>query len=132
MIHIKNGDWVMVKIPESQHDNKLQPIYEGPYRVVHRNKDDSTYVLKDEMNELLHREHAPYELKVVSVDEPAIEDEMYEVDCILAHSDLLIFQDDDDGRHTAVLDWTVNKGKHILSRHNTGLRICLVLLFLVL
>jgi IS30 family transposase len=85
MIHIKNGDWVMVKIPESQRGNKLQPIYEGPYRVAHRNKNDSTYVLKDEMNELLHREYAPYELKVVSVDETAIEDEMYEVDCIRDH-----------------------------------------------
>jgi ribosomal protein L21E len=85
MIHIKNGDWVMVKIPESQHDNKLQPFYEGPYRVVHRNRNDSTYVLKDEMNELLHREYAPYELKVVSANEPAIEDEMYEVDCIRDH-----------------------------------------------
>jgi hypothetical protein len=37
----------------------------------------------------------------------------------VAHSDLLIFQDDDDGRHTAVPYRTVKKGKHFISAQHS-------------
>jgi IS30 family transposase len=75
------GDWVMVRLPERA--GKLEAAYEGPFQVVQKKK--STYVLKDEQNELLHRDYVPSELKLISIDETAIEDEVYEVDEIRDH-----------------------------------------------
>ncbi|CEP07084.1 hypothetical protein, partial, partial [Parasitella parasitica] len=43
------------------------------------------YILKDETNELLHREYTPSELKLVNIDETAIEDEIFEVEEIRDH-----------------------------------------------
>jgi len=82
IIDIDEGTPVMVKLP--YRSNKLAPIYEGPFTVV-RKTQGGTYVLKDETNELLHREYVPSELKVVSIDEKAIEDEIYEVEAIRDH-----------------------------------------------
>jgi hypothetical protein len=47
--------------------SKLAPLYKGPYAVVSKNKGGS-YELKDEQNELLHRNYTPSELKVVNMD----------------------------------------------------------------
>ncbi|KAG1124350.1 hypothetical protein G6F38_013911 [Rhizopus arrhizus] len=82
LIEIENGTHVMVKLPHRP--NKLAPLYEGPYTVVRRTKGGS-YVLKDEQNELLHRDYTPSELKIVSIDESIIEDEYYTVEEIRDH-----------------------------------------------
>lgn len=74
---------VMIRLAEGR-KNKLAPLYSGPYTVV-RKTAAGTYVLKDETNELLHRDYVPSELKVVSIDETAIEDEVYEVEDIRDH-----------------------------------------------
>ncbi|KAG0922488.1 hypothetical protein G6F26_013671 [Rhizopus arrhizus] len=72
----------MVRLPGRT--SKLSPLYEGPYIVVRKTQGGS-YVLKDEQNELLHREYVPSELKIVSIDETAIEDEYYDVEDIRDH-----------------------------------------------
>ena len=82
MVNIDEGTPVMVRLPNRS--GKLAPLYEGPFIVV-RKTQGGTYVLKDETNELLHREYVPSELKVVSVDETEIEDELYEVEDIRDH-----------------------------------------------
>ncbi|KAG1205364.1 hypothetical protein G6F69_009432 [Rhizopus microsporus] len=82
MINIENGTHVMVRLPNRA--NKLAPLYEGPYTVVRRTQGGS-YILKDEQNELLHRDYTPSELKIVSMDESVIEDEYYEVEEIRDH-----------------------------------------------
>ncbi|GAA5797939.1 hypothetical protein HPULCUR_003337 [Helicostylum pulchrum] len=43
------------------------------------------HVLKNEMNEMLHRDYVPSELKVVTIDEKAIEDQIYEVKEVRDH-----------------------------------------------
>ncbi|KAG1391448.1 hypothetical protein G6F60_012563 [Rhizopus arrhizus] len=63
---------------------KLAPLYEGPYTVVRKNKGGS-YELKDEQNELMHRNYTPSELKIVHIDESNIEDEYYELEDIRDH-----------------------------------------------
>lgn len=82
IIDIPNGTAVMVRLPGRT--SKLAPLYEGPFIVVRKTQGGS-YVLKDEQNELLHRDYVPSELKVVSIDETAIEDEVYEVEDIRDH-----------------------------------------------
>ena len=87
-----NNKKVMVDIPVGAHlmvrldrrEGKLSPIYEGPYTVVRRNAGGS-FELKDEQNELLHRNYTPSELKVVNIDESNIEDEYFEVEDIRDH-----------------------------------------------
>ncbi|KAG1446084.1 hypothetical protein G6F55_011689 [Rhizopus delemar] len=64
--------------------SKLAPLYKGPYTVVRKNRGGS-YELKDEQNELLHRNYTPSELKVVNMDESNIENEYYEVEDIRDH-----------------------------------------------
>ncbi|EIE78870.1 hypothetical protein RO3G_03575 [Rhizopus delemar RA 99-880] len=56
----------------------------SPYTVVRKNRGGS-YELKDEQNELLHRNYTPSELKVVNMDESNIENEYYEVEDIRDH-----------------------------------------------
>ncbi|EIE87751.1 hypothetical protein RO3G_12462 [Rhizopus delemar RA 99-880] len=56
----------------------------SPYTVVRKNRGGS-YELKDEQNELLHRNYTPSELKVVNMDESNIENEYYEVEEIRDH-----------------------------------------------
>ena len=74
---------VMVRLKEGR-ENKFAPLYAGPY-VVARKTQAGNYVLRDENNELLHREYTPSELKVVSLDETAIEEETFEVEDIRDH-----------------------------------------------
>ncbi|KAG2191999.1 hypothetical protein INT47_006066 [Mucor saturninus] len=64
LIDIEVGSTVMVRLPSTT---------------------TGTYVLKDEMNEMLHRDYVPSELKVVTIDESAIEDKLYEVKEIRTH-----------------------------------------------
>jgi transposase InsO family protein len=82
LINIPENAAVMIKL--TRRENKLSPIYKGPYFVVKRTKGGS-YVLKDEQDDLLHREYVPSELKVVTVDETEIEDNLYEVEEIRTH-----------------------------------------------
>jgi len=74
---------VMVRLPEGR-QSKLAPLYAGPYFVVKRTQ-AGNYILKDETNELLHREYTPSELKIVNIDETAFEDEIFEVEDIRDH-----------------------------------------------
>jgi hypothetical protein len=82
LVDIPKGTHVMVRL--KQRANKLAPLYEGPYTVVRKNRGNS-YELKDELGELLHRNYVPSELKIVTIDESAIEDELYEVEDIRDH-----------------------------------------------
>ena len=82
MADIPVGSHVMVRL--DRRDGKLSPIFRGPYTVVRRNTGGS-YELKDEQNELLHRNYSPSELKVVNIDESNIEDEYFEVEDIRDH-----------------------------------------------
>jgi ribonuclease HI len=82
LVDIPVGAHVMVKV--RQRPSKLSPIYDGPYTVIRRNQGGS-YELKDEMNEILHRNYVPSELKVVNVDEKAIDDEYFEIEAIRDH-----------------------------------------------
>lgn len=74
---------VMVRLPEGR-QSKLAPLYAGPYIVVRRTM-AGNYILKDETNELLHREYTPSELKLVNIDETALESEYFEVEDIRDH-----------------------------------------------
>jgi hypothetical protein len=87
---------VMIKIPGGR-PTALSPLYTGPYTVVRRTS-AGTYVLKDESNELLHRDYVPSELKVVSMDESAIEEELFEVEEIRDHKDK-------DGQRLYLVKW---------------------------
>ena len=82
IVDIPVGAHVMVKV--RQRPSKLSPIYDGPYTVIRRNQGGS-YELKDEMNEILHRNYVPSELKVVNIDEKAIDDEYFEIEAIRDH-----------------------------------------------
>ena len=73
---------VMVRLDRRK--NKLAPLYEGPITVVRKTKAGS-YVLKDEMNELLHSEYVPSELKIITLDESEVDDEVYEVERVIDH-----------------------------------------------
>ncbi|CEP09820.1 hypothetical protein, partial, partial [Parasitella parasitica] len=76
LVDIPVGAHVMVKV--RHRPSKLSPIYDGPYTVICRNQGGS-YELKDEINEILHRNYVPPELKVVNIDEKAIDDEYFEI-----------------------------------------------------
>ena len=82
LVDIAIGTHVMVRLKSRA--NKLAPIYEGPYTVVRKNRGGS-YELKDEQNELLHRNYTPSELKIVNIDESKIEDEYFVVEGIRDH-----------------------------------------------
>lgn len=82
LVDIPKGTHVMVRL--KHRPNKLAPLYEGPYTVVRKNRGNS-YELKDELGELLHRNYVPSELKIVTIDESTIEDELYEVEDIRDH-----------------------------------------------
>jgi hypothetical protein len=82
LVDIPKGTHVMVRL--KHRPNKLAPLYEGPYTVVRKNRGNS-YELKDELGELLHRNYVPSELKIVTIDESAIENELYEVEDIRDH-----------------------------------------------
>ncbi|KAG1141046.1 hypothetical protein G6F37_008149 [Rhizopus arrhizus] len=70
-----NNKNIMINIPVSSHvmvrlenrTSKLALLYKGPYTVIRKNRGGS-YELKDEQNELLHRNYTPSELKVVNMD----------------------------------------------------------------
>ena len=82
LVNIPEGSFVMVRLP--QRSNKLAAIYDGPYTVVRKTQGGS-YILKTpETNELLPRNYTPSELKLVQIEEEAIED-FYEVEKILDH-----------------------------------------------
>jgi transposase InsO family protein len=87
---------VMIKL-QGGRPTSLSPLYDGPYIVVRKTR-AGTYVLKDESNELLHREYVPSELKVVSIDETAIEEELFEVEEIRDHKD-------EDGQRLYLVKW---------------------------
>ena len=82
LVNIPVGAHVMVKI--RQRPSKLSPIYDGPYTAIGQNQ-GGLYELKNEMNEILHRNYVPSELKIVNIDEKVIEDEYFEIEAIRDH-----------------------------------------------
>jgi hypothetical protein len=96
IIDIPVGTAVMVRLPHRA--SKLSVLYEGPY-IVHHKTQANNYVLKTENNELLHRDYTPSELKIVSIDETAIEDELFEVEDIRDH------RDNEDGEKEYLVKW---------------------------
>jgi hypothetical protein len=83
IIDIPFDTTVMVRLKDGR-ENKFAPLYAGPYVVARKTK-AGNYVLRDERNELLHREYTPSELKIVSLDETTIEEETFEVEDIRDH-----------------------------------------------
>ena len=63
--------------------SKLDPIYEGPFKVIWRTKGGS-YILQYNDGRLLSRNFAPLALKLISQD-PIFSDESYEIEAILDH-----------------------------------------------
>ncbi|KAJ3289199.1 hypothetical protein HDU79_004258, partial [Rhizoclosmatium sp. JEL0117] len=59
------GAYVMA-LPDTR-NSKLEPRYEGPYRVVHATKGGS-YQLLDADESLLSRRHSPQQLKLISAE----------------------------------------------------------------
>jgi transposase InsO family protein len=96
IIDIPVGTAVMVRLPHRA--SKLSVLYEGPY-IVHHKTQANNYVLKTENNELLHRDYTPSELKIVSIDETAIEDELFEVEDIRDH------RDNENGEKEYLVKW---------------------------
>ncbi|KAG1451370.1 hypothetical protein G6F56_008104 [Rhizopus delemar] len=79
LVNIPIETHMMVRL--KSHPNKLAPLYEDPCTVVRRNKGGS-YEVKDEQGELLHRNYTPPELKIVTIDESAIEELLFELEDI--------------------------------------------------
>ena len=59
LINIPSDTTVMVGLKDGR-ENKFAPLYAGPYVVARKTQADN-YVLRDESNELLHREYTPSE-----------------------------------------------------------------------
>jgi hypothetical protein len=82
ILHNEFPDGAKVMALDPIGGDKLTPRYEGPYTVVRRNT-GGAYVLKDGTGELLKRNYAPSQLKLVLDD---LDDtDVYEVEKILAH-----------------------------------------------
>ena len=99
-----DGCLVMVKDPT--HSTSLQPYYEGPYKVLRRNRGGS-YLLLDHDSSLLKPPAAPSQLKLVSRD-PIHDVESFVVDHIIQHC----------GGPTR-REYFLVKWKHLDSSHNS-------------
>lgn len=84
MVDYRIHSHVMVKTQREK--GTLEPEYEGPYRIV-RKTTGGTYVLQDELGELLGMDYAPSQLKLISHDTPEECDDLYVVDRIVAHKE---------------------------------------------
>ncbi|WP_461043417.1 chromo domain-containing protein [Streptomyces sundarbansensis] len=82
LITIPENSYVMVKV--NLKTNKLDPDYQGPYKVK-RITQGGSYVLEDEMGELLPKNYPPSALKLISQDEVISTDKFYQVEAILTH-----------------------------------------------
>ena len=76
-----DGSYVM--IIDKTRKSKLDPIYEGPFKVIHWNHGGS-YILQDNDGTLLSRNYPPSALKLISQD-PITSGQSYEVQAILDH-----------------------------------------------
>lgn len=85
------GSFVMVK--DVTRNDKMDPRYEGPFKVIRRNK-GGAYILQDNTGALLSRNFPPSALKLISQD-PILAGQSYEVEAILNH--------DGEGRHRRYL-----------------------------
>ncbi|KAJ8651867.1 hypothetical protein O0I10_012560 [Lichtheimia ornata] len=88
-----------------QKKGKLYPEYEGPFTVVRKTKGGS-YVLKDEMGDLLPIDVPPSQLKLISQDEIIPADQLFEVESIIAHNK------DDNGNMTYKVRWKGYTAEH--------------------
>jgi transposase InsO family protein len=77
---IPDGSYVMVR--ETARRKKLDPRFEGPFKVI--GKSGSAYTLQDNSGALLPRNYPPSALKLISSD-PVLDSESYVVDTILNH-----------------------------------------------
>ena len=85
MVFFKVGSYVMAL--DSLRDYKLAPRYEGPFKVVRRNR-GGAYVFMDHDNTLLHRNYAPNLNQLISVPTPTIpasDNDVFNVERILNH-----------------------------------------------
>lgn len=76
------GSYVMTEDPSPS--NALLPKWEGPYKVVRRNK-GGAYVLEDLTKKLLASNVAPSRMKLVQRDPVEDDSDIFEVQQILAH-----------------------------------------------
>ena len=76
-----DGSYVM--ITDVTRRSKLDPIYEGPFKVIRRTHGGS-YVLQDNDNALLPRNYPPSALKLISQD-PIYSGQFYKIQAILDH-----------------------------------------------
>jgi Chromo (CHRromatin Organisation MOdifier) domain len=78
-----DGSYVMVI--DVVRRSKLDPRYEGPFKVIRRTRGGS-YVLQDNDGTLLPHNYPPSALKLISQD-PIFSGQSYEVEAILDHKD---------------------------------------------
>jgi transposase InsO family protein len=64
--------------------SKLDPKFEGPFKVIRRNK-GGAYILQDLDNVVLTRNYAPSQLKLILSDDDELRIQTYEVERILGH-----------------------------------------------
>jgi transposase InsO family protein len=76
------GSYVMTEDPSPS--NALQPKWEGPYKVVRRNK-GGAYVLEDLTKKLLASNVAPSRMKLVQRDPVEMDEDVYTIQQILNH-----------------------------------------------
>jgi hypothetical protein len=82
VLHNEYPDGAKVMTLDPLKGDKLTPRYEGPYTVVQRTS-TGAYVLKDGTGEILGRNYAPSQLKLVLDDFD--DTETYEVEAIVDH-----------------------------------------------
>lgn len=77
---------VSVMMIDVTRESKWDPVYEGPFTVVRKNK-GGAYILKDRLGEVLKRTVPPDQLKLVvrNGNDPAVEETSYRVDKITKH-----------------------------------------------
>ena len=76
------NDNAYVMVRDISRRNKLDPRFEGPFKVI--GKSNNTYTLQDNSGALLPRNYPPSALKLISTD-PVFTSESYVVDAILNH-----------------------------------------------
>jgi len=75
------NSYVMVR--DTRRSNKLDPINEGPYKIINKTK-GGAYILEDGEGKLLERNFPPSALIIISAD-PIYGEPSYEVEAILNH-----------------------------------------------
>jgi transposase InsO family protein len=81
IVNFPIGSYVVARLPTRA--NKLAPVYDGPFKVIHKTK-NGNYLLQDMLGDPTPRNYTPSELKAISHDD-SLMDNNYIVEDILDH-----------------------------------------------